>query len=373
MTPKERFLGVLNFEQVDRIPIMDFGYWPETIKAWKEQGLPKELTSYEEIESYLFGDRGFELNMVNRWGPSEQEGVQWGIFPEFARSVLEEDDETVLYGGEGGIVREHKTTGSMSHVVEYPISNLAEFEKKIVPRMNPWDKKRIYEGFKEKTDALRAAGEPVGIWLDGFLEYPRELIGMENLCYAYYDDPAFVQGMNEHHCYFNAEFAKMVREYTPIDYACIVEDMAYKTGSLVSKKVWDSFMKPYYEKLIPQLRALGVQKILVDSDGNTEEVCAWLMEVGVEGHYPLEIKAGNTPKALRKRYPSLALIGGVDKFELMKGTKEIDAELEKLLSIVEQGGYIPAMDHKVPPTISLYNYQYYIEKKAKLLERFSAP
>ena len=70
MTPKERFLSVLSFEQPDRIPIMDFGYWPETIEAWKQQGLPKELETYEEVESFFYGDRGFELNMVNRWCPA---------------------------------------------------------------------------------------------------------------------------------------------------------------------------------------------------------------------------------------------------------------------------------------------------------------
>ena len=272
---------------------------------------------------------------------------------------------------EGGVEMVHKTSGSLSHVIQYPISNLEEFEKKIVPRMNPRDKRRIYSGFKEKTDALRAAGEPVGIWLDGFLEYPRELIGLENLCYAYYDEPTFIQGINTHHCEFNMEFAAMIREYTPIDYACIVEDMAGKTGSLVSKEIWDEFMRPYYVKLLDRLRSLGVQKILVDSDGNTEQVCEWLWDVGVEGHYPLEVRANNTPERLRKKFPRLALIGGVDKFELMKGTKEIDEELMRLMPIVEQGGYIPCMDHKVPPTVSLYNYQYYIEKKARLLEQFS--
>lgn len=69
-------------------------------------------------------------------------------------------------------------------------------------------------------------------------------------------------------------------------------------------------------------------------------------------------------------FPNLALIGGVDKFELMGDTAAIDRELERLMPVVEQGGYIPCMDHKVPPTVSLYNYQYYIEKKARMLERF---
>ena len=96
MTPKERFLSVLSFEQPDRIPIMDFGYWPETIEAWKQQGLPKELETYEEVESFFYGDRGFELNMVNRWGPALPEGAIWGIFPPFEQTVLEETEDTIL-------------------------------------------------------------------------------------------------------------------------------------------------------------------------------------------------------------------------------------------------------------------------------------
>jgi len=372
MTPRERFLKVLSFEQPDRIPIMDFGYWPETIVEWKKQGLPKELETYEQVEGYFYGDRGFELNMVNRWGPAAPEGVAWGIFPPFEMEVLEEDEKTILYGGEGGKELVHKISGSPSHIVEYPISNLKEFEKKIVPRMNAKDERRLGPDFDEKMMKLRAAGEPTGIWLDGFLEYPRELIGLENLCYAYYDEPEFIEGINSQHCQFNMDFAEMVQSHTPIDYACIVEDMAGKQGSLVSKSIWDQFMRPYYTKLMDKLRSLGVKKILVDSDGNTVEVCKWLVEAGIDGHYPLEIRAGNEPEKLRKLFPHLALIGGVDKFELMRDTASIDAELERLMPVVEQGGYIPCVDHKVPPTVSLYNYQYYIEKKAKMLARFSA-
>lgn len=372
MTPRERFLTILDLKQADRIPIFDFGYWPETIKAWKEQGLPKELETYEQVEAYFAGDRGFELNMVNRWGPSEPEGAIWGVFPPFRQEILEETEDTILYGGEGGKELVHKKSGSLSHMVEYPIQNLKDFETKIAPRMVGSDPNRLYPGFREKVNGLREAGEPVGIWLDGFLEYPRELIGLENLCFAYYDDAAFVQGMNAHHCQFNMDFAQLVRGEVEIDYACIVEDMAGNQGSLVSKKVWDKFMRPYYVKLMDFLHSLGVKKILVDSDGRTDQVCKWLCDVGIDGHYPLEVRAGNDAANMRRQFPGMAFIGGVDKFELMKDKAAIDAELERLLPVVEQGGYIPCIDHKVPPTVSLYNYMYYIERKTELLSRFHA-
>ena len=35
--------------------------------------------------------------------------------------------------------------------------------------------------------------------------------------------------------------------------------------------------------------------------------------------------------------------------------------------MLEQGGYIPHLDHLVPPDISFRNYQEYLEKKRKLI------
>ena len=75
MTPGERFMRCLNFESVDRIPVMDFGYWRETIDAWHKQGLPAEVDSTEEVERYFGCDRGFETNLVNYWGDNGPVGI----------------------------------------------------------------------------------------------------------------------------------------------------------------------------------------------------------------------------------------------------------------------------------------------------------
>ncbi len=371
MTASERFLKVLSFEQVDKIPVFDFGYWPETIIRWRKEGLPLHLKSYEEIENYLEGDRGFELNMVNYWGPSKMEGVIWGPYPPLSREVVEEDEETILYGGEIGLVREHKTSGSISHTIKHPIENIDDFNKLIAPRMNGLSEGRIPKGFDEKIKLLRSEGNPTGVWIDGFLEYPRELIGIENLCYAYFDEPEFIQRINSQHLEFIKQFIELVLKHTPLEYACVVEDMAYKTGSFISKKVFDKFMKPYYIELVDFLRSKGIKKLLLDSDGNTLGIIPWYIELGFDGHYPLEVIAGSTPQEIRKRFPNFAMIGGVNKFEIEKGPQAIVAELESLKPVLEKGGYIPTIDHKVPPTISLYNYQYYIEKKSRMLEEFA--
>ena len=72
---------------------------------------------------------------------------------------------------------------------------------------------------------------------------------------------------------------------------------------------------------------------------------------------------------LRKEYGrDLALSGGVDKRELAKDKKAIEKEVERILPLIEQGGYIPTVDHTVPPDVSYDNFMYYMEIKMKALQ-----
>jgi len=56
------------------------------------------------------------------------------------------------------------------------------------------------------------------------------------------------------------------------------------------------------------------------------------------------------PVSLRKKYgKNLALSGGIDKRPLTKDKKAIEQELiNEVPYLVEQGGYIPTIDHAVP-------------------------
>jgi uroporphyrinogen decarboxylase len=41
--------------------------------------------------------------------------------------------------------------------------------------------------------------------------------------------------------------------------------------------------------------------------------------------------------------------------------------LKSFVPLIEEGGFIPTVDHTVPPDVSLENFKYYIEKKKQLL------
>ncbi|GAJ15135.1 unnamed protein product, partial [marine sediment metagenome] len=136
----------------------------------------------------------------------------------------------------------------------------------------------------------------------------------------YYDDPVLIHEIGEWMEYFELEIIKKVVGDVELDFVYFWEDMAYKTASLVSPRIFREFMMPHYKKITQLLRSHGTDIILVDSDGNTTQLIPLWLEGGLSGHYPLEVAAGMDAVKLRKKYGNnLILLGNIDKRALIKG------------------------------------------------------
>ena len=82
----------------------------------------------------------------------------------------------------------------------------------------------------------------------------------------------------------------------------------------------------------------------------------------------MEVAAGMDVVQLRKSFPKLQIVGGIDKRVLSKDKKVIDEELvAKIPFMVKKGGYIPTVDHLVPPDVPLRNFIYYRHWMEELL------
>jgi uroporphyrinogen decarboxylase len=107
-------------------------------------------------------------------------------------------------------------------------------------------------------------------------------------------------------------------------------------------------------------REHGIDIILVDSDGDVMRLIPLLIEGGVTGLYPFECTGQCDVVEARHLFPNFQIFGGIDKKEIAKGLEAIDRELErKLPTMLARGGYVPFIDHTVPPDISWDNFQYY--------------
>jgi hypothetical protein len=61
------------------------------------------------------------------------------------------------------------------------------------------------------------------------------------------------------------------------------------------------------------------------------------------------------------------MMGGIDKRALAAGKTEIDREVRKVERMLSKGGYLPCVDHAVPPEVSLVNYKYFRAQMDALL------
>jgi uroporphyrinogen decarboxylase len=122
-------------------------------------------------------------------------------------------------------------------------------------------------------------------------------------------------------------------------------------------------MLPNYKRVTKVYREAGIDFLWVDCDGNTDELVPLWLEGGLNGLYPIEIAADCAPLKYRRTYgKKLAMMGGIDKRALRFGRKEVEREvMSKVPQLFATGGWIPFVDHAVPPDVPLKNFQYYLE------------
>ena len=141
-----------------------------------------------------------------------------------------------------------------------------------------------------------------------------------------------------------------------------------KGGPLLGPKTYQTFIQPHLRRLVDFMKGMGITYFGIDTDGDPRPVLPLMMDAGVDILWPLERASDVSPMELRATFgKSLRLWGGVDKRIIPLGQDAIKAHLRELLPLIEEGGFIPHVDHTVPPDISWDNFRHYMDAKRALL------
>jgi len=183
------------------------------------------------------------------------------------------------------------------------------------------------------------------------------------LCTMFHDGPALVHEMMDHVVDLTIAVLDDPLRQVDVDYVFFNEDMAYKTASMISPAHVKEFLWPRYRRLVRFFRERGVTVLIMDCDGYNGELIPLWLDVGITCISPVEIAANNDPVAYREKYGKrLLMMGGIDKRELRFDKDRVRREvLSKVPWLIEQGGYIPSVDHGVPPDIPVRNFLYLCE------------
>ena len=353
---RDRFQNIMRYRDCSEPIMWEFsGYWDTTIARWKKEGL--------EIECYTKQDTAAVLGLdpFPEYAPYEE-----GYLPPFEEKTIEETGDHIIRQNKEGVLLEELKSEygySMPHFIKFPVETREDFRREVVRRFDLKAAGRYDPSWDKLVKELNSSERVVGIGCRGYFGYGRNFMGVEKLCTLFYDDPAFVEEIFEFITENTLQLIQRALDEVRIDYATFWEDMAYKTASLLSPIHFKKFIVPQYNRIVELLHKHGIDLIGVDSDGNIDELIPLWLDSGINLIYPMECSAGMHVVKLRKKYGKyLRMIGGISKSALASGKEAINAELEEIIPFfVQDGGYIPSVDHAVPHDVSLDNYRYYIE------------
>jgi hypothetical protein len=356
MRPIDRFVGFMTGQPVDRPPLFEDGPWAVTLDEWKKQGMGEV-----ERPPYLDDCDPLERTLTDLW-----------MLPRFEEKILAEDEESITKITDRGEVQKLlKPIGQgMPLHMSYPVKERADWEA-LKPLFSADSGERMGADWPGRCQTWSAQGTPVifqGPRSPSLFGFVRELMGPEKTLYSFYDDPALVHDMMETSTELTIEMLGRVCDSFPLKVLWFWEDMCYKAGPLISPRLFREFMSPRYRRICDVARSRGVEVIMVDSDGDVRQLIPLWLDAGLTGVYPLEVQAGMDVAEVMREYPGIMLRGGCDKRALAKGRKEIDAELKRTLPLVEQGRYLHALDHAVPPDVPYANMLYYWDTKKRMLK-----
>jgi uroporphyrinogen decarboxylase len=351
MTNRERYFATYSFQPVDHPPLALGGPWPEARRRWEAEGLPAgaDLHEYFGIEPYTFV----------YIGPSTR------LFPDWEEERLEETEEhVILRTRKGSVVKRRKemAEAGAEHYLEYPIHGPEDIPW-LAERLDPDTPGRDDGTWRQKLEENR--GRPDALLLTDFGSFFGDLhehMGTAQIAMAFYDHPDFIHWYNDKIATLCEVAIDKVVPLGGIDFMGGHEDMAYKGAPMISPAMFREFLMPYYRRTVGKARSYGQWIFMQDSDGDIRQLIPLWLEVGVNGFSPCEVAAGIDVGELRAEYGQEVLLsGGIDKRALAAGKPQIKAELEKRYRTAELGGYIPGIDHGVPPDVSWENYCYYAQ------------
>lgn len=357
MEPGERLIRCLLGQSVDRIPFgigLGWGPWGETLERWRAETIRPDLDPAAEL--------GFDLSFA-------VPEVHPGLFPPFKPEILDQDDRFVVHRDAMGIVRRDRRDGhSMPEFLRHPVGTADDWAILKEERLAIETPGRIPQNWEAFRARIRSTGEAVQVgWFPyGVFGTVRDLMGVEALMVALYDEPDLITEVMEHLTTLWIALWDRVADEAPVGHLHIWEDMSGRDGPLISPIMIRRFMGPCYERLAAWAAARGVRIVSVDTDGDCALLVPIFMDLGVNMMFPFEVQAGNDIEGYRARYPTMGIIGGLDKRALALGQKEIDVEVARAERMIRHGRYIPAFDHLIPPDVPWANFAYAAERMAQV-------
>ena len=365
MNNRKRLHAIMNYEKPDRMPAVHFGFTPEVIEKWVQEGhVSKDILDLEEYsfeaESILSEKLGFDFGWhANRITTTE-------LFPFFEEKVVEHLDNGFdkYLNCDGVYVLRRTGAKSIPAEVDHLLTDRDSWEKYYLPRLT-YTEDRFSQAELDFAKAEQAKGNPIGLHCGSLCGRMRDYLGIVGFSYLTAVDEELLEEMFQtvgDLCYQSVK--RTLETGVQFDYAHFWEDVCYKNGPLLSPAMFEEYTAPFYKKITDLLSEYNIDIVSVDCDGLVDSLLPAWLENGVNTMFPIEVGTWDASIApWRIKYgKQIKGIGGMRKHLLALNYTAIDEELNRLKPMAEELGYIPCPDHRIPEDARWENVQYYCER-----------
>jgi hypothetical protein len=378
MNGRQRSMAILHYQEYDRLPVVHFGFWDETLVKWAEEGhlTHAEARAWSDgnpTDAVIGGRLGFDFNWYNCFQPHTR------LLPPIEARLVEElpDGSRKVLNEDGAIVIQRDGATGIPHEFDHILKDRKAWEEVFLPRLQFCEERITTAYVNTGKEMLRfdqggldylKLGEwetPYGLHCGSLYGVIRNWLGLVGSAYLLVDDePLFDEIINTVGELCFACTQATLASGAHFDFAHFWEDISFKSGPLINPQVFRAKVGPHYRRITGLARSYGLDIVSLDSDGRIDDLIPVWFDNGVNTMFPVEVGTwGSNIRPWRERYGrDLRGIGGTNKKIFAWDYAAIDAEIERLKPLVELGGYIPCPDHRLPPDSKWENVQYYCDR-----------
>jgi uroporphyrinogen decarboxylase len=245
-------------------------------------------------------------------------------------------------------------SGSYDEIDTYPlgqVQNAGDLEAHCWPSPDWFD----YAVLPDRIAQTQAGGERCIMAANGnIFETSWYMRGFERMFMDMALDPELVHGIMSRVTDFYVEFFARILTAGrgEIDLVFTADDVAGQNGPLMSRQMWEAFIKPYHERLNATIHSFDSVEVIYHTDGAATSMVDGLIEMGIDILQALQFSAdGMDPAVLKDRFGhALCFEGGVSvQTTLPFGTvANVQDEVKHLIrTLGKGGGYILGPSHAI--------------------------
>ena len=213
--------------------------------------------------------------------------------------------------------------------------------------------------FDTLAENMKRYPETFHVMTFGFSLFERAwaLRGMENLLVDFVDRRDFVDALLDGITDLNLTVLEAGLKACPdIDGVYFGDDFGTQMGLIMGAARWREIFKPRLARMYGAVKSAG-KKVIIHCCGRVQEIFDDFVEIGLDCFNPFQPEVMDVYDMFRQYHGKLAFWGGISTQHLLPfGTvDEVDAEVNRLLDMGANGGYVIAPAHAIPGDAKVEN------------------